>query len=157
MKKILSIVCAVCLMICTSSNAFATELSGDGSASTTITYTAPSQFCVYIPETIDMTNDSYTFTASVMDIADDERVDVRITNLDGSTFNMTNANGATASASFLRNDTGTILSNNDQVAQFVYGSLECYYSISLTNVSVSNPGTYSGTAEFSVSLVKQNQ
>ena len=154
MNRIVSILCAVCLMIGAPSNVLATDLIEDGMASTTITYTVPSQFCVYIPETIDMTTDSYTFTASIMDIADNERVDVRITNLDGSSFNMSNPNGATASASFIRNDTNEVLSNNDQVAQFSNGSLESYYSISLTNVNAYNAGTYSGIAEFSVSLVQ---
>lgn len=153
MKKILSIVCAACLMLGTSSNVFATEISSDGTASTTITYTTPSQFCVYIPETLDLTTGSYSFTASMMDIAENEQVVISITNLnEENRLQLSSGNFGTGSAVIWDNERDMALQNWEPVAVFLPGSLETTKSISLNDVQTSGAGTYSGIAQFSISL-----
>ena len=142
MRKIISILCAICFMVGITTNVFATEISCDGTATTTITYTVPSQFCVYIPETIDLTGGSYTFTASLMDIAETEQVVVSITN----------EGHGTATVAIYDNQQSGYVSNNAPVAVFTKGCLTSTKSITLESIATSGAGTYSGIAEFSIAL-----
>ena len=91
MKKLLSILCAVTMLI-SPYNVYATEVLGDGSATTTITAHVDSQYCVTIPETIVADGTPYYFTASIMDLAEGEVVDIALSGLDGGKVPMSGGN-----------------------------------------------------------------
>ena len=130
-KKILSLALTACLLFGLSTTAMAeTVVNGDGFGDTTATYHIDSQYMVYIPETIDFTdNNSYTITAGLMSLEDGNVVNVF---LGTENITLTNASGATMSGSLVRTDTNSNLQPNDKCAQFSNGQTECDYGIYFT-------------------------
>ncbi len=87
MKKIISLLLAVVILNCGVLTAFAadTEISSDGdtkSATTSITYHVDSSYIVNIPEVIEANDTAYYFTASRMDLCENEYVEISMTGLD---------------------------------------------------------------------------
>lgn len=83
MKKFLTISLVLCLLIslCTFGmvNVSAeTQYSYGGQTSSTLTYVEQSQYCVLIPETIDMNIGTYTFEADNMNLIETEHVYIKL-------------------------------------------------------------------------------
>ena len=83
MKKLLSIIFAMCLLLSMMTIGVSAEQQvSEGNASSTITYREQSMYCILIPETIDMNENSYTFAAEFINITDDEKIFVTVANAD---------------------------------------------------------------------------
>lgn len=87
MKKIISLLLAVVILNCGVLTAFAadTEISSDGdikSGTTNITYHIDSSYIVNIPEVIEANDSAYHFTASKMDLCENECVEIKLSGLD---------------------------------------------------------------------------
>ena len=83
MKKFISVLMVLCMLV--SLIAFGmvnvnaeTQYSYGGQTHSTLTYVEQSQYCVLIPETIDMNIGSYTFEADNMNLIDTEHVYVKL-------------------------------------------------------------------------------
>ena len=88
MKKLLSIVFSICMVIslCAMTPIEASAYDSyvqNGVASSTITYTQPSEYSILIPETIDANTGKYVFQASMMNISDNEQIYVTAANVNG--------------------------------------------------------------------------
>lgn len=83
MKKLISILIALCLLLCMTPMTVAADSQVyEGTGSSTMTYREYSSYCILIPETIDAEVGYYTFQADYLNITDYEKVFVTVTNLD---------------------------------------------------------------------------
>lgn len=137
------------LILSISTTAFASDLSEmGGTATSTINYIVDSSYCVNIPETIDANTD-YTFTASSMNILSNQQVKVNCyTIYENQYIEMQNADGDTFNLTF------NGMQDECCVGQFLKDNLTSTFSVRGVPVEGTNPkaGTYSGTAEFVLSL-----
>ena len=163
MKKIICMIMVICLMATIGLTAAHAE-GGNYTMSTgssTLTYTEPSRYMIYIPETIDMDVGRYTFEAAEMNITSNEDVVVTMTNLDvNSMLTFTHEDGASTANKCVAYDYNNIDSNIQQslpehcVAYFEKDELNsemCFY-LANDNYNTNVAGSYSGTAEFQVEL-----
>lgn len=149
MKKIISIICAVCLVIAPL-NVYATEIFGEDSAETTVTGHVDSQYCVLIPESIVADGTEYHFNASLMDLAEGEHVNITISGLnnDGK-LSMTGGDGK--GTVHFETMTGTGLMNSATIATF--GNGETVSSDGFrAYLQAEKAGDYTGTVTFNISL-----
>lgn len=163
MKKIICMIMVICLMATIGLTAAHAE-GGNYTMSTgssTLTYTEPSRYMIYIPETIDMDVGRYTFEASEMNILSNEDVVVTMTNLDvNSMLTFTHEDGSATASKQIGYDYNQIDGNIQNglpehcVAYFEKDELNsemCFYlenDYYNTNVA----GSYSSTAQFQVEL-----
>lgn len=82
MRKLIAMICAATMLLCCCTTLFADEYVTGGSASTTMTYSMPSDYCIIIPETIDVSAGAYVFQAANLNIASNERVFVSVESAD---------------------------------------------------------------------------
>lgn len=148
-KKVFALVLALTMILGLNTTVFASELWEDGqSASSTVTYYVDSSYSIYIPETIDL-GEGYTFQASYLNITDNQQVNVSITNLTSAGYlEMTNDSGNQIYMQL--NGIG----DYNRVATFTSDSTTSPITIygQVSENSYAKAGTYTGTAEFSVSL-----
>lgn len=148
-KKIFALVLALTMVLGLNTTVFASELWEDGqSASSTVTYYVDSSYSIYIPETIDL-GEGYTFQASYLNITDNQQVNVSITNLTSAGYlEMTSDSGNQIYMQL--NGIG----DYNRVATFTSDSTTSPITIygQVAENSYAKAGTYTGTAEFSVSL-----
>lgn len=152
MKKLLSILCAAVMLI-SPYNVYATEVLGDGSATTTITAHVDSQYCVMIPETIVADGTLYYFTASMMDLAQGEVVDIVLTGLQDGRIPMSGGNeGAYAT---IETDQMVDANNPYIVGRFHSGETTTTTGIRAYLVDAYKAGDYSGTVTFDIRLAQE--
>ena len=148
MKQMLSIFCAIVLLIAPT-NVYASEIYGDGSATTTVTAHVDSQYCVLIPETIVADGTPYYFTASLMDLAQGDTVNISCSGFDGSRLPMSGGNEG-AYALFESDDTA--ISNDIIFATFEDGQTTVTNGLRATLQEANKAGDYTGTITFNISL-----
>ena len=148
MKKVLSIIFAIALMF--TSNAYATEIYGNGEATTTVVAHVDSQYCVMIPETIVADGTHYYLSASLMDLADGEVVNVYVNGFsEGCSLPMHGGDGA---AYAIVESEQTQLSNGAVVATFHNGEMTATNGIFATLQNATRAGDYSGAITFDIQL-----
>ena len=159
MKKIISIIMAICLMAAISVTAASAESINGGT--TTITYREPDVYCVLIPETIDMTFDDYHFQALDMNLAEGDEVFVTIGGLgDNDYFPLIHENGIDTAKKKIYYDYGSVSSEKREsfppycVGYFTDGDMVSQTGFMMINDNESHfkAGNYTGTAEFTVEL-----
>ena len=159
MKKIISIIMAICLMATISVTAASAESINGGT--TTITYREPDAYCVLIPETIDMTFDDYHFQALDMNLAEGDEVFVTIGGLgDNDYFPLIHENGIDTAKKKIYYDYGSVSSEKREsfppycVGYFTDGDMVSQTGFMMINDNESHfkAGNYTGTAEFTVEL-----
>lgn len=128
---------------------------------TTITYREPDNYCVLIPETIDMTFDDYHFQALEMNLAEGDEVFITIGGLeDNDYFPLIHENGVDTARKKIYYDYDVIPSNKRDlfppycVGYFTDGDTVSQMGFMLLNDMESHfkAGNYTGTAEFTVEL-----
>jgi len=150
-KKIIAAICSF-LVAFSAVNAFATEIAGDGSASSTVTVHIDSQYTVLIPETIMADSTHYSLSASTMMLCDNEFVNVTVSGFtNGTDIILTNASGNTLTAWMYRGD-DTSIAEWDTVASFTNGQLQSDDVFYFLHGGEATPGDYTGTVTFNVSL-----
>ena len=87
MKKIISIVLAVIMLVCTvgmiTANAVEKhEYDYDNYAYSTVTFRQPSTYCIYVPDVISLDYD-YCMYCADLNLADDECLCITLSNMDG--------------------------------------------------------------------------
>lgn len=98
-KKIITITLVLCMVVSLGvfgmTNVSAeTQYSCGGQTNSTLTYVEQSQYCVLIPETIDMNIGSYTFEADNMNLIETEHVYVKLQEIANEPYLMcTHTNG----------------------------------------------------------------
>ena len=159
MKKIISIIMAICLMATISVTAASAESINGGT--TTITYREPDAYCVLIPETIDMTFDDYHFQALDMNLEEGDEVFVTIGGLDDNDyFPLIHENGIDTAKKKIYYDYGSVSSEKREsfppycVGYFTDGDMVSQTGFMMINDNESHfkAGNYTGTAEFTVEL-----
>lgn len=154
MKKVLSIICAVVMLIAPY-NVYAQEVSGYGSADATVTYHVDSEWCVLIPETLTADGTSYQFSASYMNLCDGDSVVVTVSGLnDDSTITLTNSSGGTTTAQiYAPSMYDGAVPNLGTVGYFGNGQLTSEQTFSIQAAEGTSPGDYSGTITFNIGLM----
>lgn len=159
MKRFVSMMLSVIMLLSFTMTAFAdTEISsfdGTDSATTSITYSVGSSYVVYIPEIIEADGSNYYFTASYMDLREDEYVVISISGLesDGS-LTLTSSKAGRIIVNATVPGSYDITESSEAVAMFYDGqtrtdtSLQFYVS-SMEDVYA---GDYSATVTFDVAL-----
>lgn len=141
MKKILTLVLSLCLLVGSSMNVFASQMTDPNATemSVPIEYTQQSTYTLYIPEVIDLTYGEYVFEANYIDILETEVVVITAP----AYVNMTSDDGKTGSMQLNGSDSrGVAVFENDN----------------LTSISSMYPqfdgraGHYTGTATFTIGL-----
>lgn len=149
MKKKIAVICAL-LVGFSAMNVHATEIIGEGSASSTVTLHVDSQFTILIPETITADSTRYSLSASEMMLSDNEFVNVTVGGLTDDEVVLTSASGNTVRADIMRDSDNTAIMNGDTIASFANGQTEsdAFYLVH----GDAMPGDYTGTITFNVSL-----
>lgn len=156
MRKMIALLLAVLMVSSFTTSAFASEVTDESdmqSAYSEIVYDLSTSYCIYIPEQIDATVGSYTFTASYLNLDETEQVVVRMSGVD----DLSHIN--------LYNDAEDALSFN---VIYDYGGIAPNYIVAIFTDSVTadgtmqlipdtygtvhQPGRYSGGFEFTVSV-----
>lgn len=151
MKKILSILCAAVMLI-SPYNVYATEVLGDGSATTTVIGHVDSQYCVMIPETIVADGTKYYFTASMMDLAEGDVVNISVSGLDGGKLPMSGGN----EGAFALVESEQVPIYNDTVfATFHDGEMTATNGLYATLQEAYKAGDYTGTITFNIQLAQE--
>ena len=151
MKKIISIISAICLLIAPY-NVYAQEIYGDGSADATVTYHVPGEYVILIPETLSADGTHYKITASVMELCDNEIVTVQACGMENDAITLSTANGRTASAKMYVANTVDAITNYYPIASFTDGQLESMEDFWILTDGEVRPGDYTGTVTFNVQL-----
>ena len=152
MKKVLSVLCAVCLILAPIT-VQAQEIYGDGEGTTTVTAHVDSQYCVLIPETIVADGTLYNFTASVMQLAEGDVVNVSIGGLDNLNHLPMLGGDGNAYAYFKSdNPNATVVGNDTVFTSFTNGETTAPYGIQAYIMDAEQPGDYTGTVTFNISL-----
>lgn len=148
MKKLLSVVFALVMLFAPST--YAQEIYGNGEAYTTVVAHVDSQYCVMIPETIVADGTHYYFTASLMDLAEGEVVNVIVNGFsDGCSIPMSGGDGA---AYAIVESEQFQLSNGAVAATFHNGEMTATNGIFATLQNANRAGDYSGTITFDIQL-----
>ena len=162
MKKIISLLLAVVILNCSVLTAFAadTEISSDGdtnSVNTNITYHIDSSYVVNIPEVIEANDSAYCFTASRMDLCENECVEIKLSVLD-SDGKLTLAHPYKSGEIYVYAyvpGSYEIVPNHGTVATFSDGATEAMTALHFKVDGMSgdvSAGDYSGTITFDVCL-----
>ena len=150
MKKILSIICSMVLLIAPY-NVYAQEIYGDGSGTSTVVGYVESQYCVLIPETINADATLYSFNALVMQLAEGDYVNVTISGLSKNNALPMSGGSPEAVAVFTKED-GTGISDESIIATFYNGELTSQDQFRATLQYAETPGNYTGTVTFNITL-----
>lgn len=145
MKKIISLMLCITMLMCCGITAFAEELPHNGATGqSTVTYHVDSSFCVIIPETIDAFN-GFQLSSSWMNITTTEQVNVYVNG--ENRIAMTNSSGDSFNLQLNLND-------NDRVAEFVKNQTTSDFTVYGQQADGNMPaaGDYTGTVEFVVRL-----
>lgn len=153
MKKLLSILCAAVMLI-SPYNVYATEVLGDGSATTTVIGHVDSQYCVMIPETIVADGNLYYFTASLMDLAEGDVVNISVDGVDDA-GNLAMSGGDGNAYAIIEANHGSI-TNLATIAQFHNGETTSSTGISATLQNAYRAGDYSGTLTINIQLAHED-
>lgn len=89
MRKMISIILSLAMVFAMSTAAFAAEIYDDSenkTASSEIVYNLESGYCIEIPEQIDASTGSYTFSAFYVNLNETEQVVVRISGVNESSM-----------------------------------------------------------------------
>ena len=152
MKKILSFMLSAIIIFSCATTTHAQDVVGNGMASSTAIYHVESQYCVLIPETIDLNANSCTFSSSFMDIADNEYVDITLQN---PTLTLSNDSGKTIEGQ-LMDTSGKEFTPSQSVATFSNTNQEAkQLEYSFMVVSSTSAGDYTGTITFDINLRNQ--
>ncbi len=152
MKK--SIICALlATAICTVTNASEFTSLETSTQQSTVTYSAPSEYMILIPETITADGSRHKFVASKMDLRDGEHVEISasMSDEDGGIQMFTNS-GKWMLAKFH-------LANGDYrrgnvISVFENGMTESLEEFYITAEQTEGAGDYYGTISFDISLVR---
>ena len=134
-----------------------------GTGTCTMTFVEQSSYCILIPEYIDMNAGLYTFKAENINIADNEKVYVTVTNLDGNNrLLFTHESGE---YTLTKNFEVFPSANHDTLPEYLPNNCVGYFSgddkTSFINFRLGSEsfdysrikaGMYSATVEFSVDL-----
>ena len=120
---------------------------------TRVVYSAPSEYCILIPETVVVDGGSYKFGASVMDLRQGEHVEVSIAGIeDDGSIHMFDSLGKYALAR-LHSSAGDVR-RGSVMATFYNGMTESNESFYVTSELSEGAGDYEGNITFSISLVR---
>ena len=143
MKKIFTLALSICLLVASTMNVMAAESPLNiTEMEIPITYTQPSSYSIYIPESIDMSAGEYTFTASILDITSEQKV--KIKQLES--VQLISEDGDVSSI-WLRGSDGN---DENNVAVFERGNNTSI--ISMVSQFDGSAGNYSGTATFTITI-----
>lgn len=143
MKKIFTLALSICLLIASTMNVMAAESPLNiTEMEIPITYTQPSSYSIFIPESIDMSAGEYTFTASILDITSEQKV--KIKQLES--VQLTSEDGDVSSI-WLSGSDGN---DENNVAVFERGNNTSI--ISMVSQFDGTAGKYSGTATFTITI-----
>lgn len=155
MKKIMTIILSISLLLCGSVNVFAAEESGS-TMEVPVSYNIQSNYSIYIPEMIDFSdNMSYTFSAASINVMDGEVVAI----YDNASYGkqaqegitLTNESGKTGELYINHNDP----SGKGRVAVFDNNNLQS--SISFNGYfDGTSAGYYTGTMTFLIFVESAN-
>lgn len=151
MKKLICMISALALLVAPY-NVYAQEVSGYGSADTSVTYHVDSEWCVLIPETLTADGSEYYFTASYMELCDGDVVTVQVAGLPDGFITLTNSNGGTTTAQIYSSGQIDALNDYGIVASFGSGQLTSDQSIRIVAAEGTSPGDYTGTITFNVNM-----
>ena len=148
MKKVMSILCALVMLI--APRTYAQEIYGDGEATSTVIAHVDSQYCVLIPETIVADGTKYYFTSSVMDLAEGDVVNVSVSGFsEGCMLPMTGGDGQ----AYAVVETEEVqVSNGAIIATFHNGETTASNGLFATLQNATRAGDYSGTLTFNIQL-----
>jgi len=173
LKKIISLVLAVTLFVAVgivTANADVTSLDDtNSSAYSTVTFTQPSTYCIFIPDVIDL--DSQFCISGTVNIMDYEKLCVTITNLDeNNALTFTHQDGVTtlkrAITSYLDTEYSITLQDlglpsncvgyfqkGDYMSEVVFGLADEYTELTTVSGLGEPPaGAYYSTIEFEVTM-----
>lgn len=168
MKKFLCLIIAMLLVISSITvTAFAedTQVSNDGTAYSVLEFRQPCAYCVLIPESIDLSDGTgYRFNAAEMNLDDDTKLAVMITNLTDGKLQFAHENGKyyVSKRIFgeLANGETPIdgVAPDNCVAYFVRDNCMSKYIMRIGSENydydnVVKAGKYSATAEFTIQFV----
>lgn len=143
MKKIFTLALSICLLVASTMNVIAAESPLNiTEMEIPITYTQPSSYSIFIPESIDMSAGEYTFTASILDITSEQKV--KIKQLES--VQLTSEDGDVSSI-WLSGSDGN---DENNVAVFERGNNTSI--ISMVSQFDGTAGNYSGTATFTITI-----
>ena len=149
MKKLIALVLSLVTITLATSNVQAKEMYNSGYATTTATYKVDSQFCVLIPETIDLNNGSFEISVAYMDILETEYIDIKLTN---TYITLTNENGKSFDGE-LKKENGTDLDLSESIATFGIGNDNAKgCGFFLSHGGSAGAGTYTGDITFDIQL-----
>ena len=168
MKKSISIMLVFCLIITMTFisvfNVSADTTSSGGEATATIRFTQQSEFCVYIPDTIDMDCYNYTFYAENINILSNQMVCVSITNLnENACLEFTSEVNGGVIQRPITTDMNTEVERGfidsapqNCVGMFLDGNTQSVMSFGLGQIYYNEPakaGGYTATAQFEICLI----
>lgn len=156
MRKIISIILSLAIVFAMSTTIFAAEIYDDSenkTASSEIVYNLESGYCIEIPEQIDASTGSYTFSAFYVNLSETEQVVVRISGV-SEVSQLELFNDAGDSLTFGVVYDGAVIVPGYVVAIFTDsatadGALEITPDMGFT---AHRAGEYRGTFEFTVSV-----
>ena len=155
MKKFIAIVMTLALVCSLGATAFAAEIAntseGD-SAQSEIVYNLETSYCVWIPESIEVSAGPYTFMASQMNLGENEQVTVRMSDIsEHSYIYLENGSGGILKCNVEYNYSA--VAPNNIVAVFTDSlSADGQLRITPSNGDAHRTGQYSGIYEFVVSV-----
>jgi len=154
MKKFIALALSIVTIVFASTTVQAEEVFNNGTAESTITYKADSEFCVLIPETIDLKSKNCDFSVSYMDIMDNEYIDIRLVSPD---VTLTSESGKTLQGTINNENDGQIFANQSIVtfSNADDNAMTKTFAFNFSHTGVTGAGNYTGTITFDISLQTQ--
>ena len=156
MRKFISLALALVMVCSLGTTAFAAEITEDTeqkSSQSEVVYNLDTSYSIYIPEQIDVSTGSYTFTANYINLSETEQVTVCMSGIDEiSCVTLHNQNGDELKCGVLYNN--NTVAHNYVVAEFT-DSVVANNAMQISpwlSGNAHKTGTYSGIFEFTVSV-----
>lgn len=146
MKKAMATI--LMFVIIVSANAYAEEM-----LTSTILYESPSSYVVQIPDSIYADGGNYNFTATTMDLKENEQLQISVVGTDNGVVTMHTASGERAMTAQIYIN-GTPISGDGVLGTFRHLQLTSPECFSVQPVTIDGAGDYSGNITFAISLVQ---